>query len=176
MQSSPRVLPHRYIQDSEMPNSPQLTLCKCGGGDFWCPCNVHPNPLNKASDKPNTKDPIPNQIPRKSSRLKSKKDRSENRKALRKQLKKVEKDCKRLQETLGKWMFETKTLCPTHTDAEFHDPDGRMYSDEIPEGEFRNQVDVKWIVIRGSLRGHNDKLCGWPHPGLSIDCLEVGRP
>jgi hypothetical protein len=43
---------------------------------------------------------------------------------------------------------------------------------QIPEtfDEFHDQVDTKWIVIRG-LRGHKDKPCRWPTPGRLI-----GRP
>ena len=43
-------------------------------------------------------------------------------------------------------------------------------------GEFHDQWDAKWIVIRGLLRGHNDTPCGWPTPGQPIGRLEVGRP
>jgi hypothetical protein len=32
-------------------------------------------------------------------------------------------------------------------------------------GRFHDQGDDKWIVIRGSLWGHNDTPCGWPVPG-----------
>jgi hypothetical protein len=32
-------------------------------------------------------------------------------------------------------------------------------------GEFYDQVDAKWIVIRRSLWGRNDTPCGWP-PGV----------
>jgi hypothetical protein len=31
--------------------------------------------------------------------------------------------------------------------------------------EFHDQVDTKWIVIRGTLRRRNDVPCGWPTPG-----------
>jgi hypothetical protein len=32
-------------------------------------------------------------------------------------------------------------------------------------GEFRDQGDANWIVIRRPLWGHNDTLCGRPAPG-----------
>jgi hypothetical protein len=32
-------------------------------------------------------------------------------------------------------------------------------------GEFHDQGDTKWLVIRGQLRGHNDKPFGQPTPG-----------
>jgi hypothetical protein len=31
---------------------------------------------------------------------------------------------------------------------------------EVASGEFHDQGDAKWIVIRGQLRGHNDTPCG----------------
>jgi hypothetical protein len=39
-------------------------------------------------------------------------------------------------------------------------------------GEFGDQSDAKWIVIRRLLRGHNDMPCGWPTHGR----LGVGYP
>jgi hypothetical protein len=33
-------------------------------------------------------------------------------------------------------------------------------------GEFHDQGDAKWIVIRGPSRGHNDTPFGWPTPNL----------
>jgi hypothetical protein len=41
-------------------------------------------------------------------------------------------------------------------------------------GELNDQLNTKWIVIKGPLRGHNDVPCGQPTPGRSIGCL--GRP
>jgi CRP-like cAMP-binding protein len=38
-------------------------------------------------------------------------------------------------------------------------------------GEFHDQGDTKWIVIRRSLWGHNNTPCEWPAPGQPI-----GRP
>jgi hypothetical protein len=35
-------------------------------------------------------------------------------------------------------------------------------------GEFHDQGDAKWIVIRGQLRGHNDIPFGRPTPGRLI--------
>jgi hypothetical protein len=32
-------------------------------------------------------------------------------------------------------------------------------------GDFHDQADADWIVIRGALRGHNDTPCGWPTLG-----------
>jgi hypothetical protein len=43
-------------------------------------------------------------------------------------------------------------------------------------GEFLDQGDAKWIVIRRSLRGHNDMPCGRPPPGLCISCPGSGHP
>jgi hypothetical protein len=39
------------------------------------------------------------------------------------------------------------------------------------KGEFHDQGDAKWIVIRGRLIVHNDTPFGWPTPGRPI-----GRP
>jgi hypothetical protein len=39
------------------------------------------------------------------------------------------------------------------------------------EGEFHDQADAKWIVIRGLFRGHNDTPFGPATPGRPI-----GRP
>jgi hypothetical protein len=36
---------------------------------------------------------------------------------------------------------------------------------DVACGEFHDQADAKWIVIRGQLRGHNDMPFGWPTPG-----------
>jgi hypothetical protein len=41
----------------------------------------------------------------------------------------------------------------------------------IRKGEFHDQGNAKWIVIRGQLRGHNDTPCGRPTPSRPI-----GRP
>jgi hypothetical protein len=38
-------------------------------------------------------------------------------------------------------------------------------------GEFHDQADAKWMVIRGPLRGHSDTPCRQPTPGRKI-----GRP
>jgi hypothetical protein len=38
-------------------------------------------------------------------------------------------------------------------------------------GEVHDQADAKRIVIRGPLRGHHDRSCGWSTPGRLI-----GRP
>jgi hypothetical protein len=35
-------------------------------------------------------------------------------------------------------------------------------------GDFHDQGDAKWIVIRKSLWGHNDTPCGRPSPGRPI--------
>jgi hypothetical protein len=38
----------------------------------------------------------------------------------------------------------------------------------MTSGDFHDQGDDKWIVIRRSLWGHNDRPCRWPAPaGLS---------
>jgi hypothetical protein len=42
-------------------------------------------------------------------------------------------------------------------------------------GEFHDQGDAKWIVIRGQLRGHNDMPFGRPTPGWPIGRPGVGR-
>jgi hypothetical protein len=47
---------------------------------------------------------------------------------------------------------------------------------QMRPGELHDQVDDKWIVIRGQLRGHNDKPFGRPTPGRPIGGLVVGRP
>jgi hypothetical protein len=38
----------------------------------------------------------------------------------------------------------------------------------VPKGEFHDQGDAKWIVIRGQLRGHNDAPFGRPTSGRPI--------
>jgi hypothetical protein len=43
------------------------------------------------------------------------------------------------------------------------------------EGEFHDQGDAKWIVIRGQLRGH-DTPCGRPAPGRLIGCPGSAHP
>ena len=43
-------------------------------------------------------------------------------------------------------------------------------------GEFHDQGDAKWIVIRGPLRGHNDTPFGRPTPGRPIGRPGVGHP
>jgi hypothetical protein len=43
-------------------------------------------------------------------------------------------------------------------------------------GEFHDQGDAKWIVIRGKLRGHNDTPFGQPTPSRPIGRPGVGRP
>jgi hypothetical protein len=44
------------------------------------------------------------------------------------------------------------------------------------EGEFWDQADAKWIVIRWPLRDHNDAPCGRPTPDRPIGRLGVGPP
>jgi hypothetical protein len=41
-------------------------------------------------------------------------------------------------------------------------------------GEFHDQGDTKWIVIRGQLRGHNDASFGRPITGRPIGRQVVG--
>jgi hypothetical protein len=43
-------------------------------------------------------------------------------------------------------------------------------------GEFYDQGDAKWIVIRGQLRGRNETPCGRPTSGRPIGRPGVGRP
>jgi hypothetical protein len=43
-----------------------------------------------------------------------------------------------------------------------------MYGGVPPSGEFHDQGDAKWIVIRGQLRGHNDTPFGRPTLSRSI--------
>jgi hypothetical protein len=40
-------------------------------------------------------------------------------------------------------------------------------TEEYDGGEFHDQADAKWIVIRGQLRGHNDMPFGQPTPGAA---------
>jgi hypothetical protein len=47
---------------------------------------------------------------------------------------------------------------------------------ETPSGQFHDQGDAKWIVIRGQLRGHNDTPFEWPTPVRPIGRQVVGRP
>jgi hypothetical protein len=44
------------------------------------------------------------------------------------------------------------------------------------KGEFRDQGDAKWIVIRRLVRGHNDTPFGRSISGRPIGCPGVGRP
>jgi hypothetical protein len=44
------------------------------------------------------------------------------------------------------------------------------------EVEFHDQWDAKWIVIRRSLRGHNDMPFGQPTTGRPIGHPGVGHP
>jgi hypothetical protein len=44
------------------------------------------------------------------------------------------------------------------------------------DGEFHDQGDAKWIVIRRQLRGHNDTPCGRQAPGRPNGRLGSGRP
>ena len=46
---------------------------------------------------------------------------------------------------------------------------------ETPSGQFHNQGDAKWIVIRGQLWNHKDTPFGRPTPGRPIGCPGVGR-
>jgi hypothetical protein len=52
------------------------------------------------------------------------------------------------------------------------------HDDEDPMlwGEFHDQGDAKWIVIRGHLRGHNDILVRRPTPRRPISLLGVSYP
>jgi hypothetical protein len=43
-------------------------------------------------------------------------------------------------------------------------------------GKFHDQADAEWIVIRGSLRGHNDMPFGLPTPVRPIGRPGVGHP
>jgi hypothetical protein len=47
----------------------------------------------------------------------------------------------------------------------------RFLQNQGIQGEFHDQGDAKWIVIRRQLRGHNDTPFGRPTPGRPI-----GRP
>jgi len=42
-------------------------------------------------------------------------------------------------------------------------------------GEFHDQGDAKWIVVRRQLRGHNNTPFGRPTTGRPIGCPGVGR-
>ena len=48
--------------------------------------------------------------------------------------------------------------------------------DRVVEGEFHDQGDAKWIVIRQQLRGHNYMPCGRPAPGRPVGRPGSGRP
>jgi hypothetical protein len=43
-------------------------------------------------------------------------------------------------------------------------------------GEFRDQGDAEWMVIKGQLRGHNDTPFGRPTPGRPVGRPGVGHP
>jgi hypothetical protein len=47
---------------------------------------------------------------------------------------------------------------------------------ETPSGQFHDQGDAKWIVIRGQLKGHNDAPFGRPTPDWPIGRRVIGRP
>jgi hypothetical protein len=42
------------------------------------------------------------------------------------------------------------------------------------EGEFHDQGDAKWIVIKRSSWDHNDMPCEWPAPGRPMS-QPIGR-
>jgi hypothetical protein len=44
------------------------------------------------------------------------------------------------------------------------------------EGEFHDQGDAKWTIIKGQLRGDNDTPFKRPTPGQPIGCPGVGHP
>jgi hypothetical protein len=46
----------------------------------------------------------------------------------------------------------------------------------IAVGDFQDQADAEWIVIRTQLRGHNNTPFGRPTPGRPIGSPGVGRP
>jgi hypothetical protein len=46
---------------------------------------------------------------------------------------------------------------------------------EVLYGKFHDQGNAEWMVIRGQLRGHNDKPFGRPTPGRPIGCPGVSR-
>jgi hypothetical protein len=46
----------------------------------------------------------------------------------------------------------------------------------LVKGEFHDQGDAKWIVIRRPLTGHIDTPFGRPTPGQPIGRPGVGRP
>jgi hypothetical protein len=46
----------------------------------------------------------------------------------------------------------------------------------VNRGEFYDQGDAKWIVIRGPSRGYTDTPFGRPTPGRPIGRPGVGRP
>jgi hypothetical protein len=50
-----------------------------------------------------------------------------------------------------------------------------IYKNQL-KGEFHDQGDAKWIVIRGQLRDHNDMPLGRPAPGRPIGRPGSGRP
>jgi hypothetical protein len=50
------------------------------------------------------------------------------------------------------------------------------FSSASHRGEFQDQGDAKWIVIRGQLWGHNPTPFRRPTPGRSIGCPVVGHP
>jgi hypothetical protein len=53
---------------------------------------------------------------------------------------------------------------------------GEKEEGKVDGGEFHDQGDAKWIVIRRPLRGHNDTPFGWPAPGRPIGRPGSGRP
>jgi hypothetical protein len=64
----------------------------------------------------------------------------------------------------------------TRDAQEIFDELSHLFSDEnnaavCREGEFHDQADAKWIVIRGLVRGHNDAPCGRPNPGHPVISL-----
>jgi hypothetical protein len=51
--------------------------------------------------------------------------------------------------------------------------DSKVVDFGIRSGEFHDQGDAKWIVIRGKLRGHDDAPFGRPTPSRPIGRLGV---
>jgi hypothetical protein len=73
--------------------------------------------------------------------------------------------------------FETKSDSESRSDdLPTDDRPDDLPADGGSEGDFRDQADTEWIVIRTQLRGHNDTPFGRPTPGRPVGRQGVGRP
>jgi hypothetical protein len=76
---------------------------------------------------------------------------------------------------VGKWGKRGAWLSQTKRKAKSTTCRGEEM-ETLTIGEFHDQGDAKWIVLRRSLWGHNDPPFGRPKPGRPIGRPGVGHP